>query len=298
MTLKLEDFHSFRKKGICGSDISAICGISPWSTPLDVYMRIVDGVEKEITSPAIEWGTLLEPIILSKYEGEKEVDLETNIQSVHKDYPFIRGNIDGFCRKTCGIVEAKTSNFRFKQKWLKDDQWSVPLNYKLQVYWYAMIQDAQSIDVAVLFGLDDFNIITLDRNLKLESALLKKAIDFWEKHILAKKPPAPQTVADLDYEEINEGSEIEATDEIWEATIALNIAKDRLKEQNDKIKKLEKDIKLFMGNHEILKNGLGHTLATFRQFNRKSVNTEAMKNDGIYNDYCKELTYKRMRVKK
>ena len=37
MTPSREEFLARRKQGIGGSDIAAVCGLSPWRSPLDVY---------------------------------------------------------------------------------------------------------------------------------------------------------------------------------------------------------------------------------------------------------------------
>ena len=55
-----------RRSGIGGSDSAAICGESPWATPLDVYLSKRGLVEKE-QAEAAEWGQILEPTVLRQY---------------------------------------------------------------------------------------------------------------------------------------------------------------------------------------------------------------------------------------
>lgn len=54
------DWLKERQKGIGGSDVAAILGLSPWRTPYDVYLDKIGEAPKELTSQAAHFGTKLE----------------------------------------------------------------------------------------------------------------------------------------------------------------------------------------------------------------------------------------------
>ena len=62
-----EEFLARRKAGLGGSDIAAIVGISPWSTPRDIYLDKKGLAAPEQETDAMYWGTTLEDIVAREY---------------------------------------------------------------------------------------------------------------------------------------------------------------------------------------------------------------------------------------
>ena len=58
-----EQFIIDRKKGLGGSDIAAIMGISPWKTPMDVYLEKTTEVQ-DIDNEALKRGRRAEIMCL------------------------------------------------------------------------------------------------------------------------------------------------------------------------------------------------------------------------------------------
>jgi predicted phage-related endonuclease len=86
----------YRRKGIGGSDVAAICGISKWKRPIHVYLdKIGDLPESELGEPA-EWGTRLESLIADKFASEHPEWAVTKKDMIysHPRYERALGNID------------------------------------------------------------------------------------------------------------------------------------------------------------------------------------------------------------
>ena len=64
---KHEDWLEIRKKGIGGSDVAGILGVSHWASPLTVYLDKVGETQKKETSEKMEIGTELEPYLREKF---------------------------------------------------------------------------------------------------------------------------------------------------------------------------------------------------------------------------------------
>jgi len=95
--MNTEKWLNERRKGIGGSDAAAICGLSPYRTPLQVWQdkRGLSGVIPE--NEAMEWGKRLEPIIRQKYSDTtgREVKIMSPDEPIihHPKYSFMLANI-------------------------------------------------------------------------------------------------------------------------------------------------------------------------------------------------------------
>ena len=106
-----EQFLLDRKQGIGGSDVAAIMGLSPWSTPLDVYNDKISPVlvEEELNDD-LKRGIRVEKYILQEYSETTNEAIEINLPHlIDKEYPFIRGNADAKVVGQNVLVEAKST---------------------------------------------------------------------------------------------------------------------------------------------------------------------------------------------
>lgn len=69
--LSEEEWLAYRRKGIGGSDVAALLGISPWRTARDLYydkLNIVAVEDNEDNWVALEMGHLLEPLVAKIFQ--------------------------------------------------------------------------------------------------------------------------------------------------------------------------------------------------------------------------------------
>ena len=60
-----------RQRGIGGSDISAVLGVNPWKTSYDLWLEKTGRAPLETaTTPAMQRGTILEPVVADLYAEE------------------------------------------------------------------------------------------------------------------------------------------------------------------------------------------------------------------------------------
>lgn len=107
-----------------GSDVAAIFGISPWVTPLELWMIKKGRIKPPVKSNPgqLKMGHLLEPIAAYFY-GQKTgniVEDDTNLYQ-HADYPYALANLDRrFTRKADseqGILECKSCTYHKASDW-------------------------------------------------------------------------------------------------------------------------------------------------------------------------------------
>ena len=140
--LTREEWLDYRKKGIGGSDVAAIMGISPFATIRDLYnnkVGILPAIpeEEESNWVAKEVGHRLEDLVAEIFvrkTGLKVFPVRKMFR--HPLYPFMLADVDFFILfpdGTYGILECKTCNYNASKKW--DDD-AIPDNYVLQVKHY------------------------------------------------------------------------------------------------------------------------------------------------------------------
>ena len=101
--LSEEEWLAYRRKGIGGSDVAALLGISPWRTARDLYfdkLNIVAVEDNEDNWVALEMGHLLESLVAKIFQHHRVQGL-----SDQKNVPAPTVFVDaGRCGLFCGIA--------------------------------------------------------------------------------------------------------------------------------------------------------------------------------------------------
>lgn len=85
---------SWRQGGIGGSDAPAIMGVSPWDTPLSLWLRRKGHLPRKMDTLAMQRGHDLEPIAREK--AAAEIGMMFNpMCGQHDKFPFLRASFDG-----------------------------------------------------------------------------------------------------------------------------------------------------------------------------------------------------------
>ena len=149
-----EEWLQHRSNYIGGSDASAILGMNPYRTNIELW-QIKTGqlVPEDISEkPYVKYGTEAERYLRALFEldyQEYEVEYVENNMFLNEKYPFAHASLDGWLtdqdgRK--GILEIKTTNIlqsMQKEKW----NHRIPDNYYIQILHYLMVTE---FDFAIL----------------------------------------------------------------------------------------------------------------------------------------------------
>lgn len=200
-----------RRKGIGGSDIAAILGLSPYRTPMDVFLEKRGETQPKGNEEAMYWGTVLEDVVASEYQKRTGRRVQRiNQMLVHAEHDFVLANIDravivpeiaGNVRWKDGrlttdrILECKTANAYAADQWGDAGTDHVPDAYLLQCQWYLGITRADVADLAVLIGGSDYRIYSIARNDGLIGYMIEAAAEFWRR-VQEGIAPDPQSVAE------------------------------------------------------------------------------------------------------
>lgn len=176
------------RQRIGGSDASAILGMNPYRTNIELW-QIKTGqlIPEDISDkPYVKYGTQAEEHLRELFKldfPEYQVFYEENNMWLNDKYPFAHASLDGWLmdqdgRK--GVWECKTTNIlqsMQKEKW-KD---RIPDNYYIQLLHYLMVTE---FDFAVLKAQlkSEFNgeIYLQTKHYKIERAEVQADIEFLE----------------------------------------------------------------------------------------------------------------------
>lgn len=184
-----------RRKGISGTDISAILGINPYKTAIDVYLEKKGIVDGPADNEYMEWGRRLESVILNKYLSEHDfLDCPIRINDFLQKGNFC-GTPDALL--TDRVVEIKTASWRQKEQWGEQGTDQVPEQYLTQVQWYLNLANQDRADVAVLFDGHEYREYTIRRDDNLIGIMTSRAEAFWKNYIEADVPPPATTTKDM-----------------------------------------------------------------------------------------------------
>lgn len=293
-----EQWLDARRRGIGGSDIAAIVGLSSWSTPLDIWLdKRGEGNPDDSETQFTYWGTVLEDVVAKEYAIRTGSKIQrVNQMMFHPEHSFAMANIDraivnpqiaGHVRWKDGrlttdkILECKTSNAFTAKVWGEAETDQVPDYYLAQCMWYLGITGAETADLAVLIGGNDYRTYTIARDQDLIDSLLEEGAKFWDL-VTSGQAPDPVNVSDASR---LWPQHIASKKVIVDVEIATNVARlAELAELRKQISEEEDSLKLsIMSTLEdaesvILTHG-GENLATWKTQSTTRIDTTLLKKE-------------------
>jgi len=318
-----------RKKGIGGSDAAAICGLSKWKTPVDIYLdKINENIIEEEPRDEFDRGNALESFVLGLFSNKigKEVKIKKEpIKSEKNDFMF--ANIDGILEEEKALVEFKTSNYSNKQEWEEIFSDKVPNDYLIQCHHYMnVVPNIEKVYIPVLFGSEnllnmtvimvnhlgvkptlemfhdfDFNlkIYEVKKHLNLGKKIEEIEQDFWINNVQKKVPPMWKKREDLInlFPEATEKEVIARQDDI-EIISEINKKKKEMEEIEKEIEERKIYLCGRMKDASILKTPEGSILATWKNQERKTFDVKkfSKKNPLLANEFYNTKIHRVLRI--
>ena len=296
-----EQWLDMRKKGIGGSDISAIMGANPWKSAYELYFDKLGILEEKETSESMRIGTDLEQYVAERYmEATGKKVQRTNFIYFDDEHEFMLANIDREIVGENAAVECKTTNIFSGVDYESGD---MPIQYYMQCQWYMMVRGYEYIDLAVLVFGKGFYWNCIERNEEMIADMRKSAVEFWNNNVLTMTPPEP------------DGSEssLRVLKELYPTGMeskevyleGLEYLLDSRQDYKESIKRMESavdeiDAKLIatMGDAAVGKNERWQV--TYKNQERTSVDSKVLKEKypDIYNQVSKTSSFRVLRTKK
>lgn len=267
-----------RRKGIGGSDASAIMGQNPWASPLTVYFDKVGIAPEKTESEAMRQGTDCEEVVAARFTRETGLKVKRCHKLIqHPNYPWMLANIDRqvVCKGFIGLECKTTSPFN------RTDfaEGSIPPNYYWQCQHYMAVTGAEEWYLAVMVFSTAFHVFRIPRNEAAIEQLIEAERSFWTENVQAGVAPYP--------------SGIDAEDQVIDSMYAtrrdrpadigdmrqqleiLALHEQEAKALDEKIKAIKQQLKLRMG--ECTTAACGRFLITWRDVTRTTLDTKRLK---------------------
>lgn len=303
--MSVEEWRGKRKNSIGGSDAGAIIGMNKWASPLTVYLD-KKGITKFEGNEATRRGTWLEAPIREKCREELGIIIEeVPYMFYSNDYDFMSANIDGLVyveeAKTIAGVEINGLGGHEIKTSERGDGFSdneVPDSYYAQVQHYMKVLDLPYFILsAYIINKNEIKHYVIKKDDAFIKELVEKEKDFWENYITKEVMPAPSG-CDADGSAINvllEGSaETLVLDEEAERLCAeYSLINKEIKDKEYRKAEIANTIKLKIIERQDSKDEeKAHAVAgeykiSYTKFLRKSVDTEKLKKEGLYDQYAK-----------
>ena len=305
-----------RTRGIGGSDIGAICGVSPFTSARQIYLNKTGQFTESMKPGAaaqerMHFGHLLEPIVADEFARRELVEDKAHLKLVnigatlqHKDYPWALANVDRLIVDTdgrpWGILECKTTSEYMNEEW---ESGEILQSYVYQLNWYLWILGLERGYFACLVGGNKFYIYPVYRNDELiNEVMLPAAKKFWNENVLALKEPEMQSVdtefANQTYSDVVKNSELVMEDDTANdlAETVFN-CKRQIKELTSIMEEAQNKLK-----DRLKENEIGYTkdyTIKWSPRSQKRVDNDKLKKEypEVYQEVLKTISFRAMSVK-
>lgn len=195
-----EAFHAERRTRIGASDVSAILGISRFSTPLDVWLEKTNRIEPDKGSDAAHSGNRLEPSVLDEAEavlGRMERDVR--VRADWLDFP-LAATLDGLLIDSQEPVNAKTTgiNGPVYGHWGDAGTDIVPQDYLAQSLVEQYCTQSAQGHIFALIGGRGFASYPIAFDGELADEIVERCRRFWLDYVETDREPPVTAPAPLE----------------------------------------------------------------------------------------------------
>ena len=304
-----------RSKFLGGSDAAGVMGLSPWATPVEVWMQKTGRAQRTPPDAAAlkryARGHALEPFIrdmvIGKLQDEHGLVVELlacNARYHDPEHHFLSCEIDFELRVTGSLLiggqlvrfdgehinaDAKSVSGFARKKWGEVDTEDVPIEYAAQFMFGHMVTGRRYCLVAALRSFDDVDIYWTVRDDQTIAGMRAKLVDFWFNHVQADVPPDPLKFDDIKaLFPLDDGQAVEATPEIVAKVEKLRSVKRAMRELEASEEILQIEIGWFISPHARL-TCEGRDLLTWKAQASTQLDEKALRAEhpAIYAQYAR-----------
>ncbi|WP_025682514.1 YqaJ viral recombinase family protein [Paenibacillus maysiensis] len=304
--IERDEWLKLRKRGIGGSDASAVAGLNRYKSPVGVFLEKTDQIVPDKPGEAAYWGNQLEDLVAREFMNQTGLRVQrSNKMYQHPDHPFMLGNVDRLIMdkggRGIGILECKTASAYKLDEWA-DDQ--VPDEYAIQLQHYMAVLGVDYGYFAVLIGGQKFQYKLVERNEGIIDSLVQIEDEFWNNHVIPRVPPMVDgSAASTDllnrlYPASRPATEITLEKEQALMVDKLIAAKEDAQAAAEQVKRLENELKSAIGENEVATYN-GEPLVTWKSSQTTRLDTKRLKQEQphIFEKYANTTSSRRFLVK-
>ena len=306
-TISHNDVRTDRHLYIGGSDIGAIMGVSPFKTPFELWCEKTQKIPMADLSKKdnVRMGEVLEEFVAQEFTHRTGLQVRRAPKVyIHKDYDFLRAHVDRLITSSDEGLECKNTSEFNSGAWKDAD---IPESYILQCQWCMGLSNRKAWYIAVLIGGNKYQYKKIEFDTELFGLLIEKACEFWD---MVQNDTPPEITADDDktlstlYSEHSDNiieMYDDGTERTKEALTDFETAVAKLQETKAHISDLESEKKTIETNiKNLIQDNMGIKTPKYKiiwkEQAKTNVNTQALKDDGVYEQYTTKTSYRVLRI--
>jgi len=226
-----DEWMEWRRQGIGSSDAAIIMGVSPYTTPFQLWEEKLGRKKSEGNTFILDKGHRLEPMARALIEFELSQDFPPKL-IIHEEFPWLRASLDGMS-ESGDIIEIKYMGkdeheaSRIPERYFPQVQHQMLISGVPMVYFCSFNPDAET----------KLKIIEVPRDDEYIKDYIQKAHDFWQ----SVQNGIPPELSKKDSKKIRDGHLIQLSNEY--ATLELKI-NEMCKKQDEIKEKILNDDKI------------------------------------------------------
>ncbi len=295
-----EEWLLYRKRGIGGSDAAAVCGLNPYSSPLQVYLNKTGADIGDHDNEAMRQGRDLEDYVARRFMEATGLKVRrANAIYYDEKRPFMLADADRLIVGQDAGLECKTVSPYNADAW-KDGR--IPLHYQIQCYHYMSVFGADKWYIAALIFGRDFLVREIPYDLEIVRNIRQMETDFWRGHVEKRVLPAPDGSEGADQLILDRFRTAEPGKQILLIGFGDKVARRQelaglISDLETEKKQIEQELKLYLGDAEEAQ-GEGYKVSWTNVYSNR-LDGERLKKDrpDIYKEYLKPQNTRRLTIK-
>ena len=270
MTLDLEE----RRNYLGASECAAVLGLSPYQSPMDVWLSKTGKVMKvQSDNDSMYWGRTLEPIVAQEFAKRHNLELTDPQKEIRYEHGPIRSHLDFWIEQWKCPLEIKTTS-AFTEPWIR----GVPTPYYIQCQIQMFLTGSKSAYIACLKGGNSYSEhhVQLLPQKDIEK-LFETLCNWWTTYVEKQQQPPVTTLKEINnlFPESKPGAVKILTHDnngeaVEEAIKNIAMLKADHKEAEEGLETNEAIVKSYMGDSETLVGHDGEPIATWKSVRRRS----------------------------
>lgn len=298
--LSREKWLCYRKNGIGGSDAAAVCGMNPYSSPLQVYYdktgKEIPGGDKE----SMRQGRDLEDYVARRFMEKTGLKVRrANAIYYDEHRPYMLADADRLVVGEKAGLECKTVSPYQADCWADG---GVPLHYQIQCYHYMSVFGADKWYIAALVFGREFLIREITYDQEIIGNIRQMEQVFWQDHVQKRILPEPDG---------SESADRLLLERFQTAKTGKTVLLDGFREKIDRRQKLvrmidamkteqkqiEQELRLYLGDAEYAE-GEGYQV-WWKNVVSNRLDNEKLKKEkpDIYAEYLRQQNTRRLTIK-
>jgi putative phage-type endonuclease len=254
------EWLAYRKKGIGASEISAIMGISPWTTPYQKWEEKVYGNTVQLNA-SMRRGMEKEEEARQYFQYKNSCLVEPKVVQ-HEKYPWLFASLDGIDMMGDIVLEIKWANKKvheLAEKGIVIDYYFCQCQAQMactgvREMWFLSCYENNNVR-----GGADFILVNIKRDDLFIEKMIEICSDFYYNHMIKHIPP---TLTEKDYKLIDDYEYNELCSFYLDLTEQENMIAKKKKELLEKIKTMSEGknscSKLFKATKFRVKGGVDY----------------------------------------